>query len=86
MKTVYEKKQKFQSRSWPSWETKALHHLSYITSLAYLLMSDKRNKKRSHLQKQLVEKSVNLYHLKTELNHLNDRLFLLIHKLCWEIF
>lgn len=64
---------------------KPKHCIICLTSLAYLPIRDKRNLNSSHLQKQLLDKSVNLYHLKTELNHLNDRLFLLIHRLCWEI-
>lgn len=79
MKTIYEKMQKFQSRNWQSWETKALHHLPYILCMTKEIL------KSSRLQKQLLDKSVNLYHPKTELNHVNERLFLLIHILCWEI-
>lgn len=67
---------------------KPKHCIVFLTSLAHFLMCDKmpyRRKTSSQIQKQLLDKSVNLHHLKTELNHLNDRLFLSIHKLCWEI-
>lgn len=59
----------------------------FLTSFAHFLMCDKilyRRKTSSHIQKQLLDKPMNIYHLKAELNHLNDRLFLPIHKLCWE--
>lgn len=60
----------------------------FLTSLAHFLMWDKisyRRKTCNHIPKQLLDKSMNSYHLKTERNHLNDQLFLPIHKLCWEI-